>query len=848
MESGSVWHRAKYVFSSQRYHGVPSDQPEKAILQWSNRIERRGNIEASAEAEVTEHDPSHPQKPQWINGVLLCAKATTVLLLLNLIFIAVAAGLASRNSENSEFSSVHVMYQGSCVLSKRWNIALHLIINVLSTGILGASNYCMQSLVAPSREEVDKYHAQGRWLDIGCASVRNLFVIGRSRLALWLLLLVTGTPFHLLYNSMVFEAMAINELQVVVGPGDLNSSNIASLKTPALDQCFSITPYSWGGDDDVDDGLYSDTETVSPWTSSEIGGAEGELNWQDFTSVIARGDYDRLDTQQCIDVDIYNSRGAKVIVALTNELSVSQGGNATILSTSLMNSMSSGSRPSTEVEGSEYAGKTLMINILDSGRAHYYTNGNFTTKACLDTLDKASCVDADLLLEWANYDVDQPTLERVNRYIQANTTSNITASGYVIACNGLSNTESRTYSIDGCLVIKSEERCQLLYSPPICIIIALATFLKVVAIFLAARIGRYRSPPLLTVGDAVASFMEKPDSTTEGMCWLSNADVRRGAWKVYQKSDDPAEEPLERAGQRVPMEYRRLSQRKHWLQAPSPIRWVTTLAICSACIAVGAILFGKAIAPLGDRWLTPRILHEIWEKGFSGARDQSDLVDLKRTLSTLSSVVIANIPQLVITVSYFFYNSVLTSMLATAEYSSYGASSKPLRVTWPIKDSTQQSTYWLSMPYQYGVPLMVAYMILHWLISQSIFYARVTMYDWAGQQIDEYSINSLGHRPLAILISILVGGFMVCLLLGLSVRKFKSEIPLAGACSAAISAACHLPKDEDLDHAARGSVMWGETVASPSWAGDFGGIEDDKGHCSFTSLETVRPSLSKMYA
>ncbi|KAJ5162884.1 uncharacterized protein N7500_004714 [Penicillium coprophilum] len=829
MESGSVWHRAKYVFSSQRYHGVPSNQPEKAILHWSNRIESQENIEASAEAEVTKHDSSRPQKPQWINGVLLCAKATTVLLLLNLTFIAVAAGLASRNSENSGFSSVHVMYQGSCILSKRWNIALHLIINIISTGILGASNYCMQSLVAPSREEVDKYHAQGRWLDIGCSSVRNLFVIGRSRLALWLLLLITGTPFHLLYNSMVFEAMAVNEFRVVMGPGDLDSSNIASLKTPALDQCFIISPTLRSEEDPAYHGLYSDVDARDSNPELEHGWySESDLSWHDFAADIERGNYDRLDTQQCIDIDIYNS------------------GNATILWTSLADSIYSGGGHSNEVHGSAFAGKTLMINILDSGRANYYTNDNFTAEACLDTLDTASCDDADLLLKWANYDEDQPTLESVDRYIQVNTTSNIMASGYVITCNPTNR--SGRYNIDGCLVIKSEERCQLLYSPPICIIIALTTSLKVLAMVLAARIGRYRSPPLLTVGDAVASFMEKPDSTTEGMCWLSNADVRRGAWKVPQKTEDPDAETLERADQRVPMEYRRLSQRKHWLQASSPIRWITTLALCSACIAAGAILFGKAIAPLGERWLTPEILQEIWQKGFSGARDHTDLVDLKRTLSTLSSVVMANIPQLVITVSYFFYNSVLTSMLATAEYSSYGASSKPLRVTWPIKDSMQQSTYWLSMPYQYGVPLMVAYMILHWLISQSIFYARVTMYDWVGREIQGFSINSLSHKPLAIFISILTGALMVCMLLGLSVRKFKSEMPLAGACSAAISAACHLPKDEDLGHAARGSVTWGETVASPSWAGDFGGIEDDKGHCSFTSLETVKPSLSKMYA
>lgn len=382
---------------------------------------------------------------------------------------------------------------------------------------------------------------------------------------------------------MVFESVAINELHVVVGPGDLNSSNIASLKTPALDQCFSIKPMFPGGDAAVYRGANVDSDDISNSYLSHVaadGYPEGELNWQSFASDIARGDYERLDTQQCIDLDSFGKGGgAKVVVMLTNALSVSQGGNTAILSTSLMGGLIQADTTfSHDVKGSEFAGKTLMINILDSGRAHYYTNDNFTQKACLDTLNDSSCSDAYDLFNWANIDMDQPTLERVNRYIQANTTSDITASGYVTTCDDTSMNESKTYSVDGCLVIKPEDRCQLLYSPPICIIIALATLLKVVAMFLAARIGRHRSPPLLTVGDAVASFMERPDRTTEGMCWLSNADVRRGAWKVSQKAEDPAEEPLE-GSHRGPMVYKRLSRRNHWMQAASLPRWIATLVL-----------------------------------------------------------------------------------------------------------------------------------------------------------------------------------------------------------------------------------------------------------------------------
>lgn len=86
-------------------------------------------------------------------------------------------------------------------MTSQWSTALHLIINILSTGILAASNYCMQTLVAPTREDIDASHARGKWLDIGTPSLGNLKVTPKHRVALWLVLWITATPFHLMYVS-----------------------------------------------------------------------------------------------------------------------------------------------------------------------------------------------------------------------------------------------------------------------------------------------------------------------------------------------------------------------------------------------------------------------------------------------------------------------------------------------------------------------------------------------------------------------------------------------------------------------------------------------------------------------
>lgn len=195
------WSHLRSVFSRQRYDGLPANHPdhtELATINPERAVDQLAEDVTLLEDGTNKNLDSEPPKRGWINGVYLCAQGSAVVLLLNLILIAVAAGL-SRNHAGHGFVSGSVFYRGSCMVTKRWNIALHLIINGLGTCILAASNYCMQSLVAPSRQEIDHSHARRRWLDIGGASIRNFFVIDRSRLALWLVLLLTATPFHLLY-------------------------------------------------------------------------------------------------------------------------------------------------------------------------------------------------------------------------------------------------------------------------------------------------------------------------------------------------------------------------------------------------------------------------------------------------------------------------------------------------------------------------------------------------------------------------------------------------------------------------------------------------------------------------
>lgn len=102
-----------------------------------------------------------------------------VIFLVNLSLTAFAA--ANYDDKNG----VGLIYEGNCQTVKQLDQWLHLLINLLSTGMLGASSYGMQLQAAPTRANVDEAHKAGKWLDIGAPSIRNLRYIGNWRRFAW---------------------------------------------------------------------------------------------------------------------------------------------------------------------------------------------------------------------------------------------------------------------------------------------------------------------------------------------------------------------------------------------------------------------------------------------------------------------------------------------------------------------------------------------------------------------------------------------------------------------------------------------------------------------------------------
>ena len=139
---------------------------------------------------------SHPSGSKWFEGWRLgdvyCAAVVAASLVLNVtvtIWASKTFGLSG---------GIGTIHRDTCPSIKHIGLWVHVAINVISTILLGASNYCMQCLCSPTRREVDKAHENNTWLDIGIQSFRNLMKIRKVRVVFWVLLAVSSIPLHLM--------------------------------------------------------------------------------------------------------------------------------------------------------------------------------------------------------------------------------------------------------------------------------------------------------------------------------------------------------------------------------------------------------------------------------------------------------------------------------------------------------------------------------------------------------------------------------------------------------------------------------------------------------------------------
>lgn len=163
-------------------------------------------------------NPTHPRAKTWRTRMArqkvvlwACFVIVSTICITNFVL---AVLLWSRDESSPD--GVVTLYQGDCTVVRRADTATHLLINILSTLLMGASNMTLELIGAPTRKEVDKAHRAGTWLDIGVLSFRNLSRTSRVSCTIWCCLALSSIPIHFLYNSAVFSSISTNEFAWVV--------------------------------------------------------------------------------------------------------------------------------------------------------------------------------------------------------------------------------------------------------------------------------------------------------------------------------------------------------------------------------------------------------------------------------------------------------------------------------------------------------------------------------------------------------------------------------------------------------------------------------------------------------
>jgi hypothetical protein len=129
----------------------------------------------------------------WRMGVILGCFMSFTVLCINVALLIVGAV-----SHGGYKGGVADLIYGDDITVERWNTGIHVFINILGTCLLSASNYAMQVISSPTREEIDRVHAAGGWLAVGLLSPRNWRKIARKRVRLALALGLSSVPLHML--------------------------------------------------------------------------------------------------------------------------------------------------------------------------------------------------------------------------------------------------------------------------------------------------------------------------------------------------------------------------------------------------------------------------------------------------------------------------------------------------------------------------------------------------------------------------------------------------------------------------------------------------------------------------
>ncbi|KAJ5354961.1 uncharacterized protein N7496_012173 [Penicillium cataractarum] len=730
----------------------------------------------------------------WRLGALVSGIFVTICLCLN-----IAATAYIRTKYPPDEDGLGVILGHDCGKIRSIDSRFHYAINVIATVLVSASNYNMQCLTAPTRREIDSAHGRRRWLDIGIHSMRNLSHIKRPKAVFWLVLALSSLPLHLLWNSAVFMTTTFNDYSgLVVTPGFLEES--ASI------------------------GLDCGSDAMAQYKTSDQ--PSYVTCWLRNLALETPRNMTQMEPKDCM-----STYGSGLEGGTFNLLAVTKNGSNPKQSDTFPPPHNATLPVLAYFHPLDYP---QTVQDWCSNKCGHWSHNDTSQKYCWDanwnqSSTLFSCIEHMVNgTGWQPDPIPQVTywmcdLDSIFYDQCSSSAAQKNSSNWAIL--------PESYEIDYCLTTNAEHECQLKYSPMILYIAIVCNAVKFASILGCLLMSR--EPIFATIGDAVDSFLRRPDPASKGRCLMS-------------KLDDTIFPGVDETGEYIPLDS---CPPQPWVEGGiwfgrhgTVRRWAGCIFLWLACVIVGVVFMMKGVNLVG--------IKNAFTLGF-GALSLNAIVAKSgyeggTSRSILTTSLIANLPQLLLSGLYFMYNAVLTSMTATHEWSMFAHKRTTLRVTLPL--GAQRETYWLGLPWRYSLPFLACSTVFHWLISQSIFLINVTIYQPNTEVLTEPTAQfpgvsntgmttACGYSPLAIACALGVALGLLLALMVLSSRRLKPGMPVVGSCSLAISAACHPPKSDES--AAVKPLLWGAVAHE----------ENGKpGHCCLTSFEVEKPRKGALYA
>ena len=340
-------------------------------------------------------------------------------------------------------------------------------------------------------------------------------------------------------------------------------------------------------------------------------------------------------------------------------------------------------------------------------------------------------------------------------------------------------------------LVPSECELTIRWFPLLCTTIAIITKTIIVSVLIRCH-THFRKPQFGTLGDMIYLATRHPELRR----FLPDTGPPRGAEfdGVYRR-------------QRIP-----------WRKALGVLDtvaaffwWITAIAV----MTIGIYLWYSIVGGLS--------LSDRMKRFGLGTEDPAtSLVSgatgrpFQQGMSFPVQVIMANLPQVWSTIAYLTWNNQITRIWLEREWRSFYRSHQRPRLSISSREPGIQSARWQQLPYWLTMVLMSISVLLHWLVSQTLFVVEIYFSDTKLA-----SVFHLHYSPLAI---ISVGTIATSLVFGITVYYFvpiRSWMPLMAGSTRVVFDSCFRLPTTGLP---RSGIGWGDISTGNERVAGFGAV------------------------